>query len=196
MGRATIRTKKSHPSSSSGAGAATSSLTPSAGALTSRNPKKSVRLARHADFISRIEKKAAPSKIMKRRRPKTNTALLGSIDSLAAALPEALAGAEDAGTEGAMRERKGGMGSKAIKSRPGAMVRKERLLKSECERFGKNLAILEGEKGQKKEGVVGGSWATLRQFIGATLEKKEEFVEMEMKAAEKAAGTAAMEVEV
>jgi len=94
-----------------------------------------------------------------------------------------------------MGERKGGMASKAIKSRPGAMVKKERLLKSECERFGKNLAILEGEKGEKKEGAVGASWATLRNFIGATLERKEEFVEMEKKTAEKARGATAMEVE-
>jgi hypothetical protein len=57
------------------------------------------------------------------------------------------------------------------------MKRKEQLLKSECERFGKNLAILEtGEKGT--EGSMS-SWAKLRGFIGATLEKKEEFVEME-----------------
>jgi hypothetical protein len=190
QGRATIRTKSSRPS----AVAPTASTSTSTGA-SSRNPKKSQRLARHADLISRIERKAASSKVVKRRRPKTSTALLGSIDSLAAALPEAALGGE--GKEGAMGERKGGMASKAIKSRPGAMVRKERLLRSECERFGKNLAILEAEKGGKEEeeGAVRGTWATLRNFIGATLEKKEEFVEMEKKAAEKAAGATAMEVE-
>lgn len=188
QGRATIRTKSSRPSA---AAAPTSSTFTGA---SSRNPKKSQRLARHADLISRIERKAAPSKVVKRRRPKTSTALLGSIDSLAAALPEAALGGD--GKEGATGEWKGSMASKAIKSRPGAMVRKERLLRSECERFGKNLAILEVEKGEKEGGgAVGGTWATLRKFIGATLEKKEEFVEMEKKAAEKAAGATAMEVE-
>lgn len=67
------------------------------------------------------------------------------------------------------------------------MKRKERVVKSECERFAKNLAIL-SEKDALMDGKVGAgagagttgnTWSTLRGFIGATLEKKEEFLKME-----------------
>jgi hypothetical protein len=81
---------------------------------------------------------------------------------------------------------------KGLKSRPGAMKRKEKLIRSECERFGKNLAIMtelgagKGQGGGAVEAVTTatttGSWRALRTFIGVTLEKKDEFVEMEGKA--------------
>ncbi|KAF8252771.1 hypothetical protein K440DRAFT_631732 [Wilcoxina mikolae CBS 423.85] len=77
------------------------------------------------------------------------------------------------------------------------MKRKETLLKSECERFGKNLAILESGKvtGESVTGTGSNSrWAMLRGFIGATIEKKEEFLEMERKEKEKEK-EAGMEVE-
>lgn len=87
------------------------------------------------------------------------------------------------------------------------MKRKERLLRSECERFGQNLAILEGvhtaggsgdaaastadtgtaaDRGQGAAPASRSSsnrWALLRNFIGATIEKKEEFLQMEAEAA-------------
>lgn len=66
-----------------------------------------------------------------------------------------------------------------MKSRPGAMKRKEKVVKSECERFGKNLAIMQtglaGEGGTKPS-----SWAALRGFIEGTMEKKEEFVKADV----------------
>lgn len=69
-----------------------------------------------------------------------------------------------------------GIGRKSMKSRPGAMKRKEKVVRSECERFGKNLAIMQTGLvvggGEKK----GGSWAALRGFIEGTMERKEEFV--------------------
>lgn len=70
-----------------------------------------------------------------------------------------------------------GIGRKSMKSRPGAMKRKEKIVKTECERFGKNLAIMQagnvagGEPGKKPS-----SWAALRGFIAGTMEQKEEFV--------------------
>lgn len=80
-----------------------------------------------------------------------------------------------------------------MKSRPGAMKRKEKVVRNECERFGKNLAIMQtGLAGAVAGGELGkkpSSWAALRGFIEGTMEKKEEFV----KAAEPA--DAAMEVE-
>jgi len=74
------------------------------------------------------------------------------------------------------------------------MKRKEKVIKSECERFGKNLAIMTELGTRKGQGdgameavtttttATAGSWHALRTFIGVTLEKKEEFVEMEGKA--------------
>jgi hypothetical protein len=137
-----------------------------------RDLKKAARQVRHAKFVSRIEKKAATASSSKTSRRRPSKKLVSTLDSLADALPELT-------TRPAELEDAFGRNSnkKGLKSRPGAMKRKEQLLKSECERFGKNLAILEtGEKGT--EGSMS-SWAKLRGFIGATLEKKEEFVEME-----------------
>lgn len=72
------------------------------------------------------------------------------------------------------------------------MKRKENLVKRECERFGKNLAIIEDVArkaetgGEKKETTAApqSSWAMLRSFISGTLEKKEEFIEKEKREAE------------
>jgi hypothetical protein len=137
-----------------------------------RDPKKAARLARHAKFVSRIEKKSASaSGSTRRRRPSKK--LVSTLDSLADALPDINASAGDR----AQLEDVLGRNKKGLKSRPGAMKRKETLLKSECERFGKNLAILETGGGEKSES--GSPWVKLRGFIGATLERKEEFVEME-----------------
>lgn len=81
-----------------------------------------------------------------------------------------------------------GIGKKSIKSRPGAMKRKEKIVKSECERFGKNLAIMTAleekaapataapENPLEKKAPMNGTWAALRGFIQATMEVKEEFV--------------------
>ena len=149
-------------------------------APSDRNPKKTARLARHAKFVSRIEKKssrptAAASKV---RRPAKK--LVSTLDSLAEALPDmGMSDERRTALESVL-----GRPKKGLKSRPGAQKRKETLLRSECERFGKNLAILEsGKLAADVAGVprpaVASSWATLRGFIGATLERKEEFVEME-----------------
>ncbi|KAA8900805.1 ribosome biogenesis protein SLX9-domain-containing protein [Sphaerosporella brunnea] len=171
MGRANIRSKTARVTSSSS--------TPAVSAP--RDLKKAARITRHAQFVSRIEKKSATATTAKRRRPSKK--LLSTLDSLADALSDINASEEAKGVLAQRSDSK-----KVLKSRPGAMKRKERLVKSECERFGKNLAIL--ETGQQAEGAGMTSWAKLRGFIGATLEKKEEFVEMEK------AKETGMEVEV
>ena len=70
---------------------------------------------------------------------------------------------------------------KSMKSRPGAMKRRERLEKMERERFGKNMAQLTAgsiemtsEDAQKT--VTASRWAALRGFISQTLEQKPEFI--------------------
>lgn len=40
----------------------------------------------------------------------------------------------------------------SLKSRPGAMKRKERLERGERERFGRNLAVILGKRGEKGKG--------------------------------------------
>jgi len=82
----------------------------------------------------------------------------------------------------------GKMKMKTIKSKPGAQKRKEKVLREECVRFGKNLAIMnsaavavatEGKGGGTVQVPAVSSWAALRGFIANTMERKEEFVQME-----------------
>ncbi|KAH8147351.1 uncharacterized protein LAJ45_08507 [Morchella importuna] len=95
-------------------------------------------------------------------------------------------------TTGAVVQGEGeGVGKKSMKSRPGAMKRKEKVVRNECERFGKNLAIMaagmaaaavgEGQgEGQVAVAVKRPStWEALRGFIEGTMERKEEFVKKE-----------------
>lgn len=51
-------------------------------------------------------------------------------------------------------------------------------MRSECERFGKNLAIMQTGAIAGATGG-GGTWAALRGFIEGTMEKKEEFVKVD-----------------
>ena len=78
---------------------------------------------------------------------------------------------------------------RSLKSRPGAMKRREKLEKMERERFGKNMAQLvekkEGEAGEvvtaAERGSGKGGWAALRGFISQTMETKPEFAATEPK---------------
>lgn len=75
-----------------------------------------------------------------------------------------------------------------MKSRPGALKRKQKLDNEERERFGKNLAQLQQQRQDGDEGGVtvksGGAvatatqdrWAALRGFIGETLERRPDVV--------------------
>lgn len=150
--------------------------------------------------MSRIEK--SQKKPLKRRRPskKLSTAL----DSLADALPE-LEEADGDEWEGIsdddddmkdedsrlgelrkqVRLRKakpadGKMKLKTLKSRPGAMKRKQRLEETEKERFGRNLASMSvpvpaAQSQQAEAGATSNRWAALRGFIGQTMETNAAF---------------------
>ena len=86
---------------------------------------------KHSSLISRIEK--TNTKPTKRRRPSKK--LITNLESLANALP-VVEGTEEEGTViGDVRFR-----HKSLKSRPGAMKKKEKLEKMEKERFGRNMA--------------------------------------------------------
>ena len=92
-------------------------------------------------------------------------------------------------------EGEGKMKMKTIKSRPGAQKRREKVLREECVRFGENLAIIgsamvavatEGRNDGAAQVPAVSSWAALRGFIANTMERKEEF--MQMDAGQSAAG--------
>ena len=141
--------------------------------------------------------------------------LITGLESLADALPDA--NGEDEGenhvinesgkealrslqTSGGAGVPNGKMRMNTIRSKPGALKRKEKMLREECLRFGKNLAIIQTakaaekapEKGQEEQkgsaAPQSNSWAALRGFIANTMEKKQEFVQKEHAAVIAAAG--------
>ncbi|KIX00198.1 uncharacterized protein Z518_10336 [Rhinocladiella mackenziei CBS 650.93] len=151
--------------------------------------KKDKRRIRHAQLMNKITKLSA--KKPRRRRP--NRKLVTTLDSLADALPEAAGSDIDTGAKvaagGKPEEQISIITRKSVKSRPGAMRRREKLDKGERERFAKNMAQLSASApspGDGKEKLRRGSetqrpipstserWAALRGFISQTLETKPE----------------------
>ena len=138
--------------------------------------KKDKRTIRHSALISRIEKTKATPK--KRRRPSKK--LVTDLESLAVALPDAPeSNNEDIALGGAI------IRHKSLKSRPGAMKRKEKLASLEKDRFNKNMALMmapnnTGKDDQSTEGPVEervanrDRWASLRGFIKQTMEPRPE----------------------
>lgn len=109
------------------------------------------RLARHERLVARVQRSAAPKKVLKRRRPSKK--LLTDIGALADALPIDLLDSQNANGlsdnhqpgvgEGTVPSRQNvKMPHKSLKSRPGAGKKKEKLLQLERERFAKNLALM------------------------------------------------------
>ncbi|KAI1498268.1 ribosome biogenesis protein SLX9-domain-containing protein [Biscogniauxia marginata] len=160
------------------------------------NSKKDKRQIKHSSFVSRIEK--ANQKTPKRRRP--GKKLVTNLDSLASALPDLLEGGET--EEGLRQLREGKVRHKSIKSRKGALKKKERIVKDEVGRFGVSLARLnavgasdtgaaemqvemqEGNAEAKAQGQAqsqtpsstASRWAALRGFISATMEQNPAFI--------------------
>ena len=129
--------------------------------------------------MNRIEK--AHKKPLKRRRP--NKKLITNLESLGDVLGELESGL------GAKKE-PGKFTEKSLKSRPGALKRKEKLERMERERFGKNMAqlvtgtqtqtattkdVAVGDEQQHPVNPTASRWAALRGFISQTMEHKEEF---------------------
>ncbi|MCJ1364233.1 hypothetical protein MMC16_003342 [Acarospora aff. strigata] len=144
-----------------------------------RTTKKDKRTIKHSTFVSRIEK--ADTKAKKRRRPSKK--LVANLGSLANALPD------DGGIGAILDSGDTKIRHKSLKSRPGAMKRKEKLETMERERFSRNMAQMVGAtatapaKGAEQTGAISvtGSttsssrWAALRGFIQQTMEQKPEF---------------------
>ncbi|KAH7027591.1 ribosome biogenesis protein SLX9-domain-containing protein [Microdochium trichocladiopsis] len=160
------------------------------------NSKKDKRLVKHSAFVSRIEKSGVQKKALKRRRP--GKKLVTNMESLADALPDLLADGET--EEGLQQLREGKIRHKSLKSRKGALKRKEKIVKGEVERFGVNMARLNAVPQQPTSGAMdveasgsnpssqgnGGAavpattssrFAALRGFISATMEQNPQFLE-------------------
>jgi hypothetical protein len=161
------------------------------------NSKRDKRTIKHSSFVNKIQKKATdarPSKL-KRRRP--NKKLVATLNSLGDALEDVVEEIREEDKEGMDAEQKkmGRVRHKSLKTRPGALKRKEKVVKEEMERFGKSLALLsgmkEGEQGQgqavETDAADGAAeapkqstssrFAALRTFISSTMEQNPAFLQ-------------------
>ncbi|KAK2042327.1 hypothetical protein LZ31DRAFT_556171 [Colletotrichum somersetense] len=150
--------------------------------------KKDKRTMKHSAFVSKVEK--ANKKPLKRRRP--NKKLVTTMESLADALPELEEGAQ---TLEQLRE--GKVRHKSLKSRPGALKRKEKIVRAEMQRFGASMAALASvpaadaaapavEMAVENPVAASGAesaapdatasrWAALRKHISSTMEQNPAF---------------------
>ncbi|MCJ1401312.1 hypothetical protein MMC11_004524 [Xylographa trunciseda] len=141
-----------------------------------KSTKEDKRRIKHSALISRIEK--ANTRVSKRRRPSKK--LIANLESLVDALPEASSTGPDGVVVGDARVR-----HRSLKSKPGALKKKDKLEKLEMERFSKNMAQMahvtgDGGRNDPKavalevtDGPTGGSqrWAALRGFIQSTMDR-------------------------
>ncbi|KKO96987.1 hypothetical protein THAR02_10912 [Trichoderma harzianum] len=162
--------------------------------LSSKRDKRTIK---HSSFVSRISSSSRISKSSKPRRRGANkkSATLNSLDSLADALPELADG------EGAAEILDGKIKHQSLRSKKGALKRKERLLKGEMARFGVSMAQLSHLPAQTQSAVpepekplasslpvssasmpapaTSNRWAALRGYISATMEQNPAFVNKE-----------------
>ncbi|KAK0748343.1 ribosome biogenesis protein SLX9-domain-containing protein [Apiosordaria backusii] len=108
------------------------------------NSKRDKRLIKHSSFVSKIAKpSSAISKSSKKRQSKkAKTQLATTLESLGDALDDIEDEMEEDGAMDSEQALQGKVRHKSIKSRPGALKRKERVVKGELHRFGHNLAQL------------------------------------------------------
>ncbi|KAI6785460.1 uncharacterized protein J7T54_007102 [Emericellopsis cladophorae] len=151
--------------------------------------KRDKRTIKHSSFLSKIQSTPhAQNRVGKNkggsghRRHKRPGNKLTALDGLEDALPDV----SDAPEMGKVRAR-------SLKSRPGALKRKERMMKGEMERFGMNMANLanladqapsktqesmEGQEVKSKEDQGRASrWAALRGYVSSTMEQNPAFAD-------------------
>lgn len=139
------------------------------------NTKADKRLIKHSTLISKIEKSAVASgqkkKSLKRRRP--NKKLVATLESLGDALDDIVAQGGMGGQEDDDAQlRAGKVRHKSLKSKPGALKKKERIVRGEMERFGRSLAQLVAVSGGGGDGGSGSS--TQGRGEGIEVERTEE----------------------
>lgn len=154
--------------------------------------KKDKRHIKHSTLISRVKKSSSSSsEAQKNKRRRQKKRLAVNLESLADTLPDVVDTAtiiDEAGRKGrdaALREQANVdiIHHKSMKSRPGALKRREKIDKGERERFARNLAEMSGKKtgetgenGAKQENSQQGHdrWVALRGFIAQTMEQRPE----------------------
>lgn len=122
--------------------------------------KAEKRATKHAKLLSRVQKNATRGdhkNASKIRRPKNKLAT--SISSLEQALPSI----QDGSCPMADLISSKNLPSRTLKSRPGASKRKEKVIASEIQRFGKNLALMQTAKSQSQPGHE--RWEAIRKHI-------------------------------
>ncbi|KAF6822601.1 hypothetical protein CPLU01_11911 [Colletotrichum plurivorum] len=164
------------------------------GFLTNKKDKRTVK---HSTFVSKIQK--ANAKPLKRRRP--GKKLVATMESLADALPDLDDDDRDGNGRSALDQlREGKVRHKSLKSRPGALKRKERVVRGEMQRFGASMAALAAVPAadgaaaapaadEDNVAMAGGEeaaaavpsatsnrWAALRRHISSTMEQNPAFI--------------------
>ncbi|KAF2198698.1 hypothetical protein GQ43DRAFT_400335 [Delitschia confertaspora ATCC 74209] len=129
--------------------------------------KRDKRTMKHSAFVNKVEK--SNTKTTKRRRP--NKQLAANLESLADALPD-LDFDDEAKSEVVVGQAT--ITRKSLKSRPGAMKKKEKLEKAEKDRFNQNLAQM--AVANTGTTSIADRWVALKNHVQSTAEKKAEFV--------------------
>jgi hypothetical protein len=149
--------------------------------------RKSAFLGRVAASASRVQKRRSSLAANKKRRPSKK--LVASLESLGDVLGEIEAEDDDMdGNEDASARASGKIRHKSLKSRPGALKRKEKVVRGEMDRFGKNMAQLHSIPAGEEQGMAvtnivevdtssatANRWKALRGFITATMEQNPAF---------------------
>ncbi|KAH8891815.1 hypothetical protein GQ53DRAFT_719515 [Thozetella sp. PMI_491] len=101
--------------------------------------KKDKRIIKHSAFVSKIQKARQPA-AKKRRRPSKK--LVTTLETMADALADIKEDMQMDGSMDAEQAKQGKVRHHSLKSRPGALKRKEQLVRGEMQRFSFNLAQL------------------------------------------------------
>lgn len=134
--------------------------------------KKDKRRIKHAQLITKVTK----SKDTKSRRRRPNKKLVTTLDSLADALPDDFEdSAPSTNAAGlAAADQVNIIRRKSLKSKPGAMKRRQKLDNDERDRFAKNLAQMAAPQPGAQSMSSADKLKALRGFISQTLEKRPE----------------------
>ncbi|KAK3335813.1 ribosome biogenesis protein SLX9-domain-containing protein [Cercophora scortea] len=108
------------------------------------NSKRDKRVIKHSSFVSRIAKASQkkPSALKRRRPSKKLVATLDSLGDALADIKDEMEAAAGDGDDQLAAAAQGKVRHKSLRSRPGALKRKEKVVKGEMERFGRSLAQL------------------------------------------------------
>lgn len=137
---------------------------------------------KHSSFLSRVASSGVAKTSKKRTGRGRSKKLSTTMDGLADALPEL----EDG--EGDVEALRGKIRHKSLKSKKGALRKKEQVVRGEMERFGVSMAQMAGTEEAKAKpttvgktedkGAAGSSrWAALRGYISSTMEQNPAFAQ-------------------